>query len=116
MNAGLTGDAPVKAVADAVSAFASPAGAADATLKALVKKFGLESATNAVAGSVGSACSDGSCADQWAVLAKLKPGPRRPGFFQADTVRIPNLPPGVRHAPKPPKSTVYKLYTKKNLL
>lgn len=29
MNAGLTGDAPVKAVADAVSAFASPAGAAD---------------------------------------------------------------------------------------
>ncbi len=61
MNAGLTGDAPVKAVADAVSAFASPAGAADATLKALVKKFGLESATNAVAGAVGSACADGSC-------------------------------------------------------
>jgi len=61
MNAGLTGDAPVKAVADAVSAFASPAGAADATLKALVKKFGLASATNAVAGAVGAACADGSC-------------------------------------------------------
>ena len=62
MSAGITGDAPVKAVADAVSAFASPAGAADSTLKALVKQFGLASATNAVAGAVGAACADGSCA------------------------------------------------------
>jgi len=61
MSAGLTGDAPVKAVAEAVSAFASPAGAADAALKALVKKFGLASATNAVAGAVESSCADGSC-------------------------------------------------------
>ena len=99
MNAGLTGDAPVKAVADAVSAFASPAGAADATLKALVKKFGLESATNAVAGAVGSACSDGSCADQWAVLEKQKPGPRRPGYFSSRHSSDPESTPGSSTCP-----------------
>ena len=55
MAAGITGDAPIKAIADAVSAFASPAGAAEAMVDALVKRFGLNAATNAVAGSVQSA-------------------------------------------------------------
>jgi hypothetical protein len=61
MAAGITGDAPVKAITDAVAAFASPMGAADSVMNALIRKFGLGAATNAVATAVSSACTDGSC-------------------------------------------------------
>ena len=61
MAAGITGDAPMKAITDAVAAFAAPQVAADTVLNALTKRFGLDAATNAVAEAVGSACDDGSC-------------------------------------------------------
>ena len=63
MAAGITGDAPVKAITDAVASFASPKGAVDATLGALLKRFGLGATTNAVAEAVAAACADGSCSD-----------------------------------------------------
>jgi len=58
--AGITGDAPMKAITDAVSAFASPQGAADTIINALVKKFGLNAATNAVSAAVFSAADAGT--------------------------------------------------------
>lgn len=61
MAAGITGDAPMQAMMEAVSAFASPASAADAAIDALLAKFGLGATTNAVAAAVDSACSDGTC-------------------------------------------------------
>ncbi len=61
MAAGITGDAPIKAITDAVAAFASPKGAADSVMNALIKKFGVGAATNAIATAVSSACADGSC-------------------------------------------------------
>ena len=60
MAAGITGDAPIKAIAEAVSAFASPQDAMSATLSAMVKKFGWASATNTLV-SAAESCSDGSC-------------------------------------------------------
>ena len=61
MAAGITGDAPIKAITDAVAAFAVPQDAADSVMKALIRKFGVGAATNAVATAVSSACVDGSC-------------------------------------------------------
>ena len=61
LAAGITGDAPIKAITDAVSAFATPKSAVDATLAALLKRFGLGATTNALAEAVESACADGSC-------------------------------------------------------
>ena len=63
MAAGITGDAPIKAIADAVSAFASPQDALGATLSAMAQKYGWASATNALV-SAASSCSDGSCSDK----------------------------------------------------
>ena len=63
MAAGITGDAPIKAITDAVAAFASPKGAADATLAALLERFGFGATTNAVSEAVASACAGKSCAD-----------------------------------------------------
>ena len=60
MAAGITGDAPIKAIAEAVSAFASPQDALGATLSAMVQKYGWTSATNALV-SAASSCADGSC-------------------------------------------------------
>ena len=60
MAAGITGDAPIKAIADAVSAFASPQDALGATLSAMAQKYGWASATNALV-SAAESCSDGSC-------------------------------------------------------
>ena len=62
LAAGVTGDAPMKAIADAVTAFASPTDALSATLSALVKKYGWSAATNALV-SAASSCADGSCSD-----------------------------------------------------
>ena len=61
MAAGITGDAPMKLMADAVAAFASPKGAADTALDALAERFGLGAATNALAEAAVSACADGNC-------------------------------------------------------
>ncbi len=61
MAAGLTGDAPMKLMADAVAAFASPKGAADTALASLAERFGLAATTNAVSEAVTSACPDGNC-------------------------------------------------------
>ncbi len=61
MAAGITGDAPMAAMMDAVSSFATPASAADAAIDALLKKFGLGATTNAVADAVDSACASGTC-------------------------------------------------------
>jgi len=63
MAAGITGDAPIKAIAEAVSAFASPQDAMSATLSAMVKKYGWASATNALV-SAAESCADGSCSDE----------------------------------------------------
>ena len=60
MAAGITGDAPIKAITEAVSAFASPQDAMSATLSAMVKKFGWASATNTLV-SAAESCADGSC-------------------------------------------------------
>ncbi len=60
MAAGITGDAPIKAIAEAVSAFASPQDAMSATLSAMVKKFGWASATNTLI-SASENCADGAC-------------------------------------------------------
>ncbi len=60
MAAGITGDAPIKAITDAVAAFASPQDALGATLSAMAQKYGWASATNALA-SAASSCADGSC-------------------------------------------------------
>ena len=61
MAAGITGDAPMKLMADAVASFASPKGAADTALAALAKRFGLGAATNALAEAAVSECADGNC-------------------------------------------------------
>jgi len=63
MAAGITGDAPIKAIAEAVSAFASPQDAMSATLSAMVKKFGWASATNTLV-SAAESCADGSCTEK----------------------------------------------------
>lgn len=63
LNAGVTGDAPVKAIADAVSAFASPTDALGAALSAMVEKYGWSSTTNAL-GSAAASCAGGSCGDK----------------------------------------------------
>ena len=60
MAAGITGDAPMKAITDAVAAFASPQDALGATLSAMAQKYGWASATNALV-SAASSCTDGSC-------------------------------------------------------
>ena len=60
MAAGITGDAPMKLMADAVASFASPQDAMSASLEALVKKFGWGASTNVLAEAAG-ACADGSC-------------------------------------------------------
>lgn len=62
MAAGITGDAPMKAITDAVAAFASPQDALGAALSAIVQKYGWGSATNALA-TAASSCADGSCSD-----------------------------------------------------
>ena len=61
MAAGITGDAPLKALTEAVAAFASPQSAADSVLDALTKRFGVGPATNAVASAVSAACVEGHC-------------------------------------------------------
>jgi len=63
MAAGITGDAPMKAITDAVAAFASPQDALGATLSALVKKYGWSSATNVLV-SAAESCVDGACSDK----------------------------------------------------
>ncbi len=63
MAAGITGDAPMKAIAEAVSAFASPQDAMSATLSAMVKKFGWASATNTLV-TAAESCADGSCSEK----------------------------------------------------
>ena len=60
LAAGVTGDAPIKAIAEAVSAFASPQDALGATLSAMVQKYGWAAATNTLV-SAASSCADGSC-------------------------------------------------------
>ena len=60
MAAGITGDAPMKLMADAVASFASPQDAMSASLEALVKKFGWGASTNVLAEAAG-ACADGNC-------------------------------------------------------
>jgi hypothetical protein len=60
LAAGITGDAPIKAIAEAVSAFASPQDALGATLSAMVQKYGWAAATNTLV-SAASSCADGSC-------------------------------------------------------
>ena len=60
MAAGITGDAPMKAITDAVAAFASPKDALGATLSAMAQKYGWASATNALV-SAAASCTDGSC-------------------------------------------------------
>lgn len=63
MAAGITGDAPMKAITDAVAAFASPQDALGSTLSALVKKFGWAETTNTLV-SAAESCADGSCSDK----------------------------------------------------
>lgn len=63
LAAGVTGDAPIKAIAEAVSAFASPQDALGATLSAMVQKYGWAAATNTLV-SAAESCADGSCAEK----------------------------------------------------
>jgi len=63
LAAGITGDAPIKAMAEAVSAFASPQDAMSATLSAMVKKFGWASTTNTLV-TAAESCADGSCSEK----------------------------------------------------
>jgi hypothetical protein len=63
MAAGITGDAPIKAIAEAVSAFASPQDAMSATFSALVKKYGWSATTNTLV-SAAESCADGSCSEK----------------------------------------------------
>lgn len=60
MAAGITGDAPIKAIQAAVSAFATPQDALGATLSALVKKYGWGATTNVLTQAAAS-CTDGTC-------------------------------------------------------
>ena len=63
LAAGVTGDAPIKAIAEAVSSFASPQDALGATLSALVKKYGWAATTNTLV-SAAESCADGACAEK----------------------------------------------------
>ena len=60
MAAGITGDKPIEAIQKAVSAFASPQDALSATLEALVAKYGMASATNALV-TAASGCTGDGC-------------------------------------------------------
>lgn len=63
LSAGITGDKPIEAVQKAVMAFASPQDALDATLSAMVQKYGRAAATNTLV-SAAESCADGSCAEK----------------------------------------------------
>jgi len=62
LAAGITGDAPIKAIAEAVSAFASPQDALSATLSALAEKYGWAETTNTLV-SAAESCADGASSD-----------------------------------------------------